>query len=318
MPPDVSIVIVNWNTKPLLLSCLQSIRDTTHTILHEILVVDNASSDASCEAVMAAFPSVILNQNSTNVGFASANNIGIAVSRGRYVCLVNSDVVLLPGCLDVLTAFMDSHPSVGLVGPLVLNRDLTMQRSCSELPSLRSALMEALFLNRLFPNVSVFRGRYPSSFSQDSVKRVQVLSGCFVMARRSAVDVVGPLDERFFMYKEDVDWCKRFRDAGWDIRLVPDAQAIHFGGASSSSAPSRFFVEMQRATHQYYSKHHTWSAQRLAAAITVIHCAIRLCGWTLAFVTGYRRGSSARSMMQKYAACLHWSLFVRGNAPLER
>ena len=151
-PPgiDLSIVIVNWNTKDLLLQCIQTIQQTTLEHSVEIIVVDNASVDGSAEAAR-RLPKVTVLCNENNLGFAAANNQGIRFSTGKYVCLVNSDVEVLELCLDRMCKYMDEHPEVGLLGPKVLNKDLTLQRSCAELPSVRNTVTQALMLDKVFP-----------------------------------------------------------------------------------------------------------------------------------------------------------------------
>jgi GT2 family glycosyltransferase len=301
---DVSIVIVNWNTEKLLLDCIKAVVDETvgHTV--EVIVVDNGSTDGSIGAVMECFPKVTLICNERNEGFAKANNIGIAACHGRYVCLVNSDIKVLDGCIDSLCEYMDHHPGIGLVGPQILNKDLSIQLSCYELPSLRNMVVEALFLHKIFPRVGLCRPRWMNQFSHQSSRSVAVLSGCFLMARRKALEEVGSLDERFFIYKEDVDWCKRFQDAGWHIVFDPEARAIHYGGASSAAAPARFLIEMDKANRQYWQKHHSSFAQRVAGVLTLTHYGLRLFVWAATYLLKYGNRIEARERMRGYASCM--------------
>ena len=308
---DVSIVIVNWNTKKLLLDCIGSILNVTLEHGVEVIVVDNGSHDGSSETVMARFPEVKVICNDSNLGFAKANNIGIRASTGRYICLVNSDIKVLEGCIESLCRYMDSRQEVGLVAPQILNGDLSIQVSCSELPSLRNSFVQAMFLDKLLPSISVCRPRFMNAFSHQSVLSVPVLSGCFQMARRKALNEVGLLDERFFIYKEDVDWCKRFCDAGWRVIFYPEAKAIHYGGASSSAAPAKFLIEMEKANRQYWKKHHTWLAQKIAAGISVTRFGLRLIGWTVTYLVKCGNSVNAKEMIRRYAACIHW-LIGRG------
>ncbi|MCI0347852.1 MAG: glycosyltransferase family 2 protein [Acidobacteriales bacterium] len=303
---DVSVVIVNWNTKNLLLQCIRSIRETTCNRSVEIIVVDNGSSDGSVEAVARTFPQVVLIANQANQGFAKANNAGIRASRGKFVCLVNSDVEVLNGCLDAMCDYMDANPQVGLLGPKILNKDLTLQPSCGELPSVRNLLMQAFMLDKLFPRVSFCRNRFMSDFDHQSLRNVETLSGCFFMARREALETVGLLDEQFFIYQEDVDWCKRFADAGWRVTFYPAASAIHYGGASSAAAPARFMIEMERASLQYWRKHHSWLAQKVAAAVSFAGYGLRICAWAATWAVRRERSLMAKHMMKQYAACVRW------------
>jgi GT2 family glycosyltransferase len=310
---DVSVVIVNWNTRRLLLDCIQSILSETTEHKVEIIVVDNDSHDGSAEAVEREFPACCVIRNSGNAGFAAANNLGIAASSGRYVCLVNSDVVLLDGCLDRICVYMDQHLVVGMIGPQILNRDLTLQRSVSGLPTVWNVLMQALFLDRLFPRVRWFHSRFTNVPDLSRPSRVEVLSGCFLMVRGEALHRVGPLDERFFMYKEDVDWCKRFGEAGWSVVFYPESRAIHYGGASSSKAPARFMLEMEKANIQYWKKHHSTVAEKIVRLISGIHYGIRLLGWAMTYLVRQKSRVNAANMVKKNAVCLSWlSGFGRG------
>jgi GT2 family glycosyltransferase len=302
---DLSVVIVNWNTKKLVLECIASIIEQTERHSVEIIVVDNGSSDSSPEAIEAQFPACKVIRNADNRGFAAANNVGIAAAAGRNVCLMNSDVKVLDRALDVMCLYMAEHPRVGVLGPQILTSNLEIQNSCSELPSVWSTLTQALFLDRLFPRTALFRNRFMMSFDYSSEANVPVLSGCFLMVRREALEQVGLLDERFFIYKEDVDWCKRFGDAGWRVVFCPSARAIHYGGASSASAPVRFMIEMEKANRQYWRKHHGWLARQAAAMIGVLHYALRLALWSLKYVMN-GGGRSAKEMIAKYAACLYF------------
>lgn len=304
---DLSIVIVNWNTKDLLLQCIRTIQQTTLEHNVEIIVVDNASVDGSAEAARALSKVTVL-CNESNLGFAAANNRGIRGSTGRYICLVNSDVEVLELCLDRMCRYMDEHPEVGLLGPKVLNKDLTLQRSCAELPSVRNTMTQALMLDKVFPKIWCFRTRFMNDFGYDTEQDVEVLSGCFVLARRDALEEVGLMDERFFIYKEDVDWCKRFADAGSAVRFYPEARAIHYGGASSAVAPAKFLIEMEKANLQYWRKHHTWLGQTVAMTAIMAHYWTRMCGWMLIYLLRPGKNVKPKQMTLRYAACLRWLL----------
>jgi len=255
MVPDISVVIVNWNTRDLLLQCVESLLSETRESSLEIIVVDNASRDGSMEALAERFPNVTQIRNTENLGFSRANNQGLRVAKGRYLCLVNSDVKALSGVLDRLRRYCDATPEVGAVGPRTVGGDGVLRQNCREFPTLRNAACDALYLDRLLPGVHWLRGRTMRAYDYRSTRDVEVLSGCFFMVRRSVVEQVGLLDERFFIYSEDVDWCKRIHDAGWRLVLYPGAEAVHFVASSSSAAPERFNVEQLKANVQYWIKH---------------------------------------------------------------
>jgi GT2 family glycosyltransferase len=253
----VSIIIVSWNAQDYLRQCLESLfaEECRHPM--EVIVVDNASSDGSAESVARDYPQVRLIRNVTNLGFARANNIGISAATGKYLCLINSDVKMLPDCINRLVEYQEEHPDVGMVGPRVIGGDGKLQRSCRGFPTVWNMFCRALALDTIFPGTRAFTGYSLRYWPQDTCRAVDILSGCFGWpgARRS--DEVGLLDESFFMYGEDMDWCKRFWKQGWKLAFVPEAEAIHYGGASSANAPVRFYIERHRADLQYWQKHHS-------------------------------------------------------------
>jgi len=284
-PMDLSVIIVNWNTKLLLHECIESLCSHPPQRSMEIIVVDNASIDGSCEMVESCFPQVKLIRNSQNVGFARANNVAIEASSGKYVALVNSDVRVLPGCLDALADFLDRNPSVGNVGPRVLNSDLTLQASTRNFPNLWNNFCAALGLATAFPRRKWCSGEPMLYFDHARTRRVDVLVGCFWLLRRSAIEQIGMLDEDFFMYGEDLDWCRRCWDAGWEIVFSPDAEAIHHRGRSSAAQPVRAAVTQQYSVLHYWDKHHGTAARmairglffsRYAIRYLVGVCAVRL------------------------------------------
>lgn len=293
---DLSVVIVNWNTKDLLLQCIASILEQTKESSLEIIVVDNNSTDGSQEAVKEAYPKVRLICNRENLGFAKANNIGILKSKGRYVCLVNSDIVALDQCLDKMRAYMDRQQKIGALGPKTVNEHFQLRKNAREFPSLRNLLCQALFLERLFPNTRLMRGRVIHNYDFDYTREVDVLSGCCLMLRREALEQVGLLDEIFFIYGEDVDWGKRFNASGWRTVLHPEAEAIHIGGASSSIQSLRFLKERLKADLKYWKKHHSFFAHWAYRMITIFHYGIRALGWFGVFLV--KRTDTSRNKLK--------------------
>ena len=180
---DYSFIIVSWNAQAYLRQCLDSIKTESKGLDVEVIVVDNASSDGSPEMVQAEYPWVVLIRNDANVGFARANNQGIAISSATYLCLLNSDVVIHPGCLVQMRDFLDANPQIGLAGPKVLNSDGTLQSSCRKAPTLRSVLFRALALDTLFSRSSTFGAHFMTNWDHDDVRVVDILSGCCWFAR---------------------------------------------------------------------------------------------------------------------------------------
>lgn len=310
---DVSIIIVNWNTKQITCDCIDSIYDQTNNLDFEVIVVDNGSTDGSTEAVEKEFPNVTLIKNNENLGFAKANNIGIQASTGRYLCLINSDVIVLDNCIGGLVKFMDSDPSIGMAGPRSLNPDHTLQYSCFHFPTVWNNFSQALGLNKLFPKSAFFSEQIMKYWPHDCERRVDALNGCFWVVRRKAIDEVGLLDEDFFFYGEDIDWCKRFHQADWDVVFYPGAEAIHFGGASSSNAPIRFYLEMQKADLRYWRKHHRRLGQSVYWMIILLRQLVRLPVYVLVYIFRPGARSNAIFKLKRSLACIRWLFTYAGD-----
>jgi GT2 family glycosyltransferase len=250
----VTIGIVNWKTPDLLEKCLSSIgRDICHedNSQVEILVVDNASNDGSVELLRERFPKVNLIENQKNLGFARACNQIIRQSSGRYILLLNSDTEVLPGATEAMIHFMQDHPQSGACGPRLLNTDGTLQPSCFRMLTPARELWRLLFLDRL-----VRRATYPmNAWNTLTPRRVEALTGACLLLRRSVLDAVGPFDEDYFLYTEEVDLCYRLADAGWELWWVPQARIVHEGGASSRQVEETAYLQLYRSKLQFYRKH---------------------------------------------------------------
>ncbi len=308
---DLSIVIVSWNTKKYLEEVLTSLHGIDGNLSAEIIVVDNASTDGSPEMVRALFPDVVLIESGANLGFAGGNNIGIKAANGKYVCLINSDVNVPPDCLPKMHRFMEQNPTIGLLGPGMLYTDGNVHRSGMRFPTLWNLFLRALFLDSIFKGSRVFGGYLMKDFQFDRTKDMEVLNGWFWMARREALTQAGLLDERFFMYAEDVDWCKQFHLAGWRVVFYPEAKALHYGGASAANAPSRFNVEMQRANLKYWKKYHGRISLFFYLLIGCLSYAIRAAGWGVVYLTKRSSRYRAEIEVQQYLKCLRWALDFR-------
>jgi len=296
---DVSVVIVNWNAKKYLVDCLDSLDKG-----QEVIVVDNGSADGSPETVEKEYPHVKLIRNNENLGFAKANNIGIRASTGRYICLINSDVIVQVGCIEKLIKFMDKNLSVGLAGPKIFNPDRSLQVSCRHFPSIWNNLCQVLGFNKVFPKSELFAEPMMKYWPHDTQRKVDVLSGCFWMVRREALGQMGLLDENFFFYGEDIDWCRRFNKAGWDVMFYPGAEAIHFGGASSSNAPIRFNLEMQKADLQYWRKHHGKSGRLIYWLIIMLRQLVRMPVFAFMYIFRAKNRKISRFKLKRAFACI--------------
>jgi GT2 family glycosyltransferase len=298
---QISVIIVSWNTRQLLKACLNSIQNIGGSLIQEIIVVDNASADGSADMVANEFPAVTLIRSKENLGFARGNNLGIERASGSWLALVNSDVVVHPGCFERLVNYLETHEKVGLVGPAVFGEDGQLQPSCQRLPTISSTAFRSLALDSVFPSLL---GRRLNQRSHDKPMEVEALWGCFWVARREAVAEVGGLDERFFFSAEDIDWCKRFGDAGWNIAFVPAATATHFGGGSCAVAPFRYSIERLRASLAYWKKHRGALGMAIFYFLSVIHHTIRLLVRCVEMALG--RGSDSFHKCRRSFVCLRW------------
>ena len=263
---QLSVVIVHENTVGLLRNCLKSVVAETGLAL-EIIVVDNASTDGSADLVAHEFPRARLIRNSENVGFARANNQGLRASSGRYALLLNSDTVVRPGALASLVKFMETHPAVGACSPRLVRPDGTPQPyAFGEDPTLRYLLQRA--------TNQVFFHRYLHNWGCSALQVVDWVSGACLLARREAIDQVGLLDENFFMYLEDNDWCLRLRRAGWKICYYPKAEVIHLGGQSLQQKPSAR-AAYARSLKYFYAKHYSRPAQWALRLLLPVYMRIR-------------------------------------------
>lgn len=254
--PALSIAIVNYEKGPLLLACLDSVYKTAGALSLQVIVVDNASSDGIADLLGTAYPEVSVIRNTTNVGFARATNQALAVATGSAVLLLNPDTRVLDGALDVLMGYLAAHPEAGAVGPQMLGPDGTIQLSCRAYPGYATALFgRYAVLTRWFPRNAMSRQYLLSDWDHADTREVDWLSGACLMTRRVVLERVGGLDEAFFLFNEDVDWCRRVWHAGWKVVYVPEARVLHHIGASKDKVPSALVVARHRGMLHYYRKH---------------------------------------------------------------
>jgi GT2 family glycosyltransferase len=311
-----SVVIVVWNAKKYVIECLESLREHCLGVYDEVIIVDNASTDGTPEVIAQMFPDFRLIRNPKNLGFAKANNIGIMQSSGEYVCLVNSDVKFTSDCLSPMLRFLSKNSEVGMVGPKMLGTDGEVRRSTMRFPTVWNQFSRALGLDIAFKNSRMFGGLLMSDFDHKTTGPVEVLNGWFVVVRRTSMDRVGLLDPQFFMYGEDVDWCYRFHEAGEKVVFFGKAEAIHYGGASSSNAPLHFYLEMYYASWQYWRKHHSRWAQTAFLASLVVYHMVRLFGSAASYPFFPSQRSQNLAKLRRSLVCLRWVSQPRRN-PLE-
>jgi O-antigen biosynthesis protein len=253
---EVSVIIVNYNVRDFLHQALVSIQKALKGIRSEIIVVDNASDDGSIEMVHRQFPSVKLISNQVNFGFAKANNIAIKQSRGKYLLLINPDTIVQEDTIRVMLEFMKSHPKAGMAGCRILNPDGSMEPACRRsFPTPWVAFTKIFGLSALFPKSKLF-GRYNLTYlSTDETYPVEAVSGSFMMVRKETVRQVGGLDEEFFMYGEDLDWCYRILQEGWQIYYVHTTQIIHYKGESTRRSSIDEINTFYHAMRLFVEKH---------------------------------------------------------------
>jgi len=255
---DLSIIIVNYNTAALTLQAIESIFKSKTNYDIEIIVVDNGSSEIGLsEEIARLYSQVTVVKNQSNLGFSKANNIGISRSKGKYVLLLNSDTVLQENTLNIVIDYMDVNPTVGACGCKVVLRDGSLDRACKRgFPTPGASAYFMLGLHKLFPQVPKFNQYQLGHLHPDQEHEVDSLVGAFMVVRREAMEQVGLLDEQFFMYGEDIDWCYRIKEAGWKIKYYPKTSILHLKGASSKKKPFKIIYEFHRAMWLFYNKHY--------------------------------------------------------------
>ncbi len=250
----IQIVIVNWNTSHLLRQCLQSIYDTCKNIAIDVFVVDNASTDDSVRVVRESFPDVILIENSKNMGFAAANNQALANNHYKYILFLNSDTILHGTVVHDTFRFLDAHPDIGLLGCKIKNDDGTPQLSCRRYPSIQNLFLQLVGVDRLTSR-SYFQECYERASDAKSAVDVDTISGCAMFVRRSALRNVGLLDESFFFFGEETDWCLRFRRSGWRVAYAKTGDITHLGGKSASKLNYQRELMLTSALVMLHRKH---------------------------------------------------------------
>jgi len=287
---DLSVCIVNWNTRPDLERALASLEAACPGLEYEVIVVDHGSRDRSVEMVRARFPSVRLICNERNLGFAAGNNQALAQARGDFLLLLNPDTVCQPGALAALVAFMRTHPRCAGAGAKLLNGDGTLQYSCRRFPRMMAGLFRKSPLGRWLPENRWNRQYLMSDWDHAEARQVDWVSGAALCLRREALKDVGMLDEGYFMYCEDVDWCWRARMHRWEIWYVPEAVITHYIGHTSDRRPYAMTLQFHRSMHRFYWKHYSvqykWPWRLLPPVGIALRCLVVLTDNMLARLRG--------------------------------
>jgi GT2 family glycosyltransferase len=297
---DLSIIIVNWNTKDLLLQCLDSLYQGAKGIEKEIFVVDNSSSDGSGALVRKRFPEINLIENPVNWGFAKANNQALSLSKGRYFLLVNPDTQVKDQAIERMLSFMNAHLEAGLVGAQLLNANGSKQNSIANFPSLATELLNKSLLRWLFPEK--FPGKetdYAGPVEVDSV------IGACMLVRREAVDQVGFLDEEYFLFLEETDWCYRIKKAGWKIYHIPQVEVLHFQGKSAEAEKGKARIEYYRSRYHFFRKNKGRLQSSILFIGLIIKLSVELVFATIACVVTLFTVRKWRTKLSTYL-CLAW------------
>jgi len=225
---DVSIIIASWNSKELLRQCLRSVYASDFSGNYEVIVIDNGSSDESAKMVKKEYLKAILIENKENGGVASARNQGLRISQGRYCLLLDADAFLKNNSLKILIKTMDCHPKAGVIGPKLLHPNGQIQYSCRSFPNLAAVISRFFHLDNIFPNFSPIRKYLLNDFDHHSLKQVDWVVGACQIIRRRALEEIGFLDEKYFFACEDLDFCFRAKQKGWQTIYAPDSCVIHY------------------------------------------------------------------------------------------
>jgi len=300
---DLSIIIVNWNTRNLLCQCIDSLTQTLKKIDTEIFVVDNGSADGSVATVREKFPVVKLIENTVNMGFARANNQAIYQSSGEYLLFLNPDTRVKNEAIPTMLSFMSAHAKAGLVGAQLLNADGSRQNSIANFPSLATELLNKSLLRRLFPEKFPGKERdYPGPVEVDSV------IGACMLVRRETVEQVGLLDEGYFLFLEETDWCFRMKKAGWKIYHIPGAEVLHFQGKSAGAQKAKARIEYYRSRYHYFRKNRGSFQTSVLSIGLIIKLLVELVFATIACMVTLFMVKKWRTKLSTYLYLMWWHL----------
>jgi GT2 family glycosyltransferase len=253
---DASIILVSYNTIDFTRQCLKSIYNNVKDISFEVICIDNHSQDGTSEMIKNDFKDVLLIESEENLGYARANNLGISRSTGRYVILLNSDTVVLPGSLEQTIEFMQRNPDAGAASPKLLNPDGSIQYCIRSLPDIKTAFFQSIGWHKLFPGNKITAKYYKIDLDYNKVLSVDSIGTTCYVIRREVLEKVGLLSEDFFLYNVDLDYNKRIKDAGYNIYYLPKPQIIHYGGVSVNQNSLRGLIEQHQGMWRMYRKHY--------------------------------------------------------------
>ncbi len=300
-----SVIIVSWNVRELLRRCLASVNSQQYSreafsiqsadspLNTEIIVVDNASRDGTVEMLRAEFPDVRVIANAENAGFTRGNNQALAVAQGRYLFLLNPDTELRPGALQTLIDYMNAYPRVGIVGPRLFYGDGMPQSSRRRFPTLATAFLESTKLQQWFPRNRVLTRYYMLDTPDDATQEVDWINGSAMFVRREMYDQIGGFDEAFFMYSEELDWCYRAKQAGWQIVYLPTAQVMHYEGKSSEQVVAARDIYFHSSKIRFFRKYRGAFVAETLRAFLLLMFAYQIVEESAKWLLGHKRALRA-------------------------
>lgn len=285
---DLSIILVSWNVADLLAACLESIANGTGDLHVEVIVVDSASSDHSVTLLRERFPQVRLIEYAENIGYTRGNNVGMAAAEGQHLLLLNPDTEIVGDALTRMVAYMDANPTVGIVGPYTHNSDGSYQSSRRRFPTRTLAFFESTWLQPFAPKALLDRF-YVNDAPAEQTLEVDWVQGSALLARREVYAQIGGLDEGYVMYSEELDWCKRAKDAGWRVVYLAEAHILHHGGKSSDQVVARRQILFNQSKLRYFRKVYGSSFAQILRLFLLLNYAVQLGVEWLKGLLGHKR-----------------------------
>ncbi len=320
MEIDISVCIVNWNTKDLLYECIKSIKEHTSGVTYEIIIVDNNSKDESVAMIRESYPECILIKSDKNLGFSKGNNMAASAAKGRYILYLNPDTLLTSNALHAMFQFLEQDKAYGAVGSKLVNPDGSIQYICARtFPTPLNQLNGLLLLNRIFPNSKFFSTIEIGYWDHLNSREIDCLSGACIMIRRNVTDQLNGFDETIFMYADDVDLCYRIKKAGWKIYYLASESIIHLEGSSSKQKANRHFsTVLQRASNYYFIKKHFGHIKAFWFRLAVcLGSALRILITTIfspvLIVYFMKKRVNPFHLLNKYCQIFFWSVGFRNN-----
>ncbi len=312
---DISIIIVSYNTRDVTLACVRSVFERAHGCSWEVILIDNDSKDGSVEAIREAYPEVLIIENADNRGFAAANNQGLRIARGRYLLLLNPDTEVYPETLSKTLEYAEANPRLGVIGCRVFGDDGKQQSTLFRVKRVSDVAINAFIPNRVMRRTRwLGRCRY-AGIDLNCEHAVEIVAGCFMFVRRTAFEEVGEMDEAFFMYGEEAEWCHRFRRHGWGVQYFPGASILHYGGISTDRHPAEMNLAMARSNLLLVQRTSGRLAAYCANLFMLLRDLPRAAAWqALAPFMRGKESATARSLRQAAArTVLHLSGLIRFN-----